>query len=237
MKHVQNDMTRRAVVKSATVIGAAAALGSVVPGTAVAAPKETPQSGPLGAPKKLPVSANGWTLEKEANHVSTVWTRPVAGTGLEVDVRIGDVELILVHVIRRFHYEVEQIRRIDLAGWQGIGKLRKALPESNLASGTAVRIRPGASAKGGLFPLQELTLRDILADCEGVVRWGGDDDAVNESLFYIDAGPDDVRVTKVADKLRGWDATPGEGAGVTVNVLSPSRRDRADRLARAQREE
>ncbi|MGW6899008.1 hypothetical protein [Streptomyces sp. NBC_01718] len=220
-------MTRRTVVKSAAVIGAVAAMGSFVPGTASAAPK--------GKSQKLPTSANGWTLEKAANHVSTVWTRPVAGTGLKVDVRIGDVELILVHVIRRFHYEVEQIQRVDLAGWRAIGKLDKDLPESNLASGTAVQIRPGASAKGGLFPLQELVLRDILADCEGVVRWGGDDSTVNESLFYIDAGPNDERVRKVADKLRGWDATPGEGAGVEVNVLSPSRRSRADRLARTQR--
>lgn len=224
---MQNEMTRRTVVKSAAVIGAVAAMGSFVPGTASAAPK--------GKSQKLPTSANGWTLEKEANHVSTVWTRPVAGTGLKVDVRIGDVELILVHVIRRFHYEVEQIQRVDLAGWRAIGKLDKDLPESNLASGTAVQIRPGAGAKGGLFPLQELVLRDILADCEGVVRWGGDDSTVNESLFYIDAGPNDERVRKVADKLRGWDATPGEGAGVEVNVLSPSRRSRADRLARTQR--
>ncbi|MET7493008.1 hypothetical protein [Streptomyces sp900116325] len=224
---MQNEMTRRTVVKSAAVIGAVAAMGSFVPGTASAAPKSKSQ--------KLPTSANGWTLEKEANHVSTVWTRPVAGTGLKVDVRIGDVELILVHVIRRFHYEVEQIQRVDLAGWRAIGKLDKDLPESNLASGTAVQIRPGAGAKGGLFPLQELVLRDILADCEGVVRWGGDDSTVNESLFYIDAGPNDERVRKVADKLRDWDATPGEGAGVEVNVLSPSRRSRADRLARTQR--
>ncbi|MFD5057642.1 hypothetical protein [Streptomyces sp. NPDC058394] len=58
---------------------------------------------------------------------------------------------------------------------------------------------------------------------------------VNGSLFYIDAGPNEERVRKVADKLRGWDATPGEGAGAEVNVLSPSRRSRADRLARTQR--
>ncbi|MGP3952851.1 hypothetical protein [Streptomyces sp. 7N604] len=224
---MQNDIARRAVVKGAAVIGAVAAMGSFAPGTASATPK--------AEPKKPPTSANGWPLEKEANHISTVWTRPVAGTGLKVDVRIGDVELILVHVIRRFHYEVEQIQRIDLAGWRDIGKLRKGLPESNLASGTAVQIRPGAGAKGGLFPSQELTLRDILADCEGVVRWGGDDSEVDESLFYIDAGPNDERVRKVADKLRRWDATPGQGAGVEADILSPSRRSRADRLARIQR--
>ncbi|MEU0131028.1 hypothetical protein [Streptomyces sp. NPDC006289] len=224
---MRNDISRRAVVTSAAVIGAAAAVGSFVPGTAAAATRD-------GA-RKLPVSANGWTIEKEANHVSTVWTRPVAGTGLEVDVRIGDVEAILLHVTRRFHYEVEQLQRVDLAGWQEAGKLRKGLPESNLASGTAVRIRPGASAEGGLFPQQEIVLRDILADCEGVVRWGGDDSEVDESLFYVDAGPDDERVAKLGERFREWDTTPGLGAGSAVDVQSSSRRGRAERLARVQR--
>ncbi|MFC5072494.1 hypothetical protein [Kitasatospora cinereorecta] len=224
---MRNDITRRAVVTSAAVIGAAAAVGSFVPGTAAAATKSEPE--------KLPTSPNGWTIEKEANHVSTVWTRPVAGTGLKVDVRIGDVEAILLHVTRRFHYEVEQLQRVDLAGWQEAGTLREGLPESNLASGTAVRIRPGAAAKGGLFPQQELVLRDILADCEGVVRWGGDDREVNESLFYIDAAPEDERVARLGERFRDWDATPGLGAGAAVDVQSSSRRDRAERLARIQR--
>ncbi|MGW3730899.1 hypothetical protein [Streptomyces sp. NPDC000851] len=222
-----NGISRRTLVKAAGVITAAAAAGSLAPVTATAAP--------VNAPKKAPTSANGWPLEKEANHVSTVWTRSVPGTGLEVDIRIGDVEAILLHVVRRFHYEVEQLPRVDLAGWQRIDGLKKDKPESNLASGTAVRIRPGAGASGSLFPLQVLTVRDILADCEGVVRWGGDDDPADESLFYIDRGPDDASVRRLADRLRRAEATPGEGAGVTVDVLAPSRRDRAKRLVKEQR--
>ncbi|MFD9287019.1 hypothetical protein ACFWBV_01625 [Streptomyces sp. NPDC060030] len=224
---MRNDISRRAVVTSAAVIGAAAAVGSFVPGTAAAATGVRT--------KKAPVSPNGWPIEKEANHVSTVWTRRVAGTGLEVELRIGDVEAVLIHVIRRFHYEVEQLHTVDLAGWRQAGTLRKGLPESNLASGTAVRIRPGAAAKGGLFPQQEIVLRDILADCEGVVRWGGDDSEVDESLFYIDAGPDDERVAALGERFRDWDTTPGLGAGTAVDVRSSSRWSRAERLAGVQR--
>ncbi|WDV56819.1 hypothetical protein PV963_18175 [Streptomyces coeruleorubidus] len=227
---MRNAVSRRTLVRASGVITAAAAVGSLAPVTATAAP-----AAPLGARKKAPASANGWPLEKQANHVSTVWTRPVSGTGLEVDIRIGDVEAILLHVVRRYHYEVEQLPRVDLAGWQRIDGLKKSEPESNLASGTAVRIRPGAGASGSLFPLQVLTVRDILADCEGVVRWGGDDDPVDESLFYIDRGPDDASVRELADRLRLAEATPGEGAGVMVDVLAPSRRDRAKRLVKEQR--
>ncbi|MFI1420210.1 hypothetical protein ACH4VX_19935 [Streptomyces sp. NPDC020731] len=229
-------MSRRVLVKTTGVITAAVAAGLVAPGTALAGPRAGATTGPVAAPgKKAPTSANGWSLEKEANHVSTVWTRPVSGTGLEADVRIGDVEALLLHVVRRYHYEVEQLHPGDLAGWQPIGGLAEDRPESNLASGTAVRIRPGAGASGSLFPLQVLTVRDILADCEGVVRWGGDDDRVDESLFYIDLGPDDVRVREVAGRFRVREVTPGLGAGATVDVLAPSRRERANRLHRQQR--
>ncbi len=230
---VQHDtirgVSRRTVLTHAGVIAAAVTVTSVVPGVATAAPKA-----PETTPADVPTSANGWPLEKEANHVSTVWTRPVPGTGHKLDIRIGDAEAILLHVIRRYHYEVEQLNPGDLAGWQRIGTLDEKLPESNLASGTAVRIRPAAVAEGSLFPLQEITVRDILADCEGVVRWGGDDKKVDESLFYLGHGPDSTEVRDVARRLRTGEATPGRGAGVAVDPLSRTRRDRAQRLARQQ---
>lgn len=222
------QITRRTVLRTAALTGAATAVNSALPTASASAAGRR-------KPKRPATSANGWTIQANTDRDSQVWTRSVAGTGLNVAVWIGDVEMILLHVVRRFHYEIEEIQRIDLTGWCGISKLHKGLPESNLASGTAVRIRPGARAKGGFFPLQELVLRDVLADCAGVVRWGGDDREVDESLFYIAVGPHDKRVRTVADKLRGWAATPGEGAGAAVDVLSPSRRSRADSLARAQR--
>ncbi|CAM5630015.1 Lipoprotein OS=Streptomyces antimycoticus OX=68175 GN=SSPO_062030 PE=4 SV=1 [Streptomyces antimycoticus] len=81
-------------------------------------------------------------------------------------------------MIRRFHYEIDELRKGEVAGWRSPGTVRKGLPEGILASGTAVRIRPGhypPGVKGGFFPQQEVVLRDILAELDGVVRWGGDD--------------------------------------------------------------
>ncbi|NEA44331.1 hypothetical protein [Streptomyces sp. SID11385] len=227
-------VARRTVLTHVGVVTAAFALGPLVPGVAAAAPSTSSEAGKT-ARDKAPASANGWPVEKEANHVSTVWTRPVPGTGLSIDIRIGDVEAILLHVIRRYHYEVERLHHADLAGWQRIEDLDSDAPESNRASGTAVRIRPGAAAGGSLFPLQEVVLRDILADCEGVVRWGGDDSPVDESLFYVDRGPADPHVRKLADTLREGEARPGQGAGKSVNVMAEARRTRANDLARKQR--
>ena len=221
-------LTRRTVLRTAAVAGAATAASSVLSGAPASARD-------VRRPKRPATSQNGWTIQANVDVDSQVWTRTVAGTGLSVPVWIGDVEAILLHTIRRFHYEIEEIRPNDLVGWTPAKKVRKRTPESNLASGTAVRIRPGARAKGGFYPLQEVVLRDVLADSEGLVRWGGDDREVDESLFYIAAGPLDERVKAIGDKLRGWESSPGEGAGIGVDVLSRSRRTRADNLARRQR--
>lgn len=220
---MRSDIARRTVLKHTAAIGAGTAVASVVPtGVASAAPT-------AAEPKKQPTSANGWGIEDQTDHVSTVWTRSVSGTGLEVALRIGDAEAVLVHVIRRFHYEVERIGAIDLAGWRKLGRTSRKKPESNLSSGTAVRIHPGAGAKGSYFPQQVLTIRDILADCEGMVRWGGDDADVDESLYYVAVGPDSEDLPRVARKIRGWNDTPGAGAGVIVDPSLPSRRRRAAR--------
>ncbi|MBE1491499.1 hypothetical protein [Plantactinospora soyae] len=225
---MSNRITRRTVLRTAAITGGIAAAGSVLPAASASA-------APRRKPKRPAISANGWTIQANKDRDSQIWTRSVGAAGLSVALWIGDVEAILLHVVRRFHYEIEAIQGLDLAGWCEIGKLDKRLPESNLASGTAIRIRPGARAKGGFFPMQELVLRDVLAECGGTVRWGGDDREVDESLFYIAIGPHDEQVRTVADKFRGWEATPGKGAGVDVDVLSPSRRSRAESLASVQR--
>ncbi|WP_370531776.1 hypothetical protein [Streptomyces venezuelae] len=105
---------------------------------------------------------------------------------------------------------------------------------NNQASGTAVVIRPGsypAGARGTFTAGQLLVLRDILADTEGVVRWGGDDRRPYEGLFYLDVQPGDVRLARVAATVRAWAETPSAGAGVVPDVTEPARRRRAARFS------
>lgn len=184
-------------------------------------------------------SHNGWEMENVADDGGTVYTRPVPGTPLQgVAVRMGDVETVLVHLVRRFHYEVDPLRRGDVVGWHDPAGLARSRPESNLASGTAVRIRPGfypRGARGGFFPQQEVVIRDILAELDGVVRWGGDDRTPDESLFSVDVRPGDERLARAAARIRGWQLEPGAGAGSAVNVLSGARRKAARALERRQR--
>ncbi|MBA2808713.1 twin-arginine translocation signal domain-containing protein [Streptomyces sp. KM273126] len=184
-------------------------------------------------------SHNGWEMERVADEDGAIYTRPVPGTPLEgIAVRLGDVETVLVHVVRRFHYEVDELRKGDVVGWRSPGTVRKGLAESNQASGTAVQIRPGhypSGARGGFYPQQLLVIRDILAELDGVVRWGGDDRKPDESLFSIDVGPGDERLAQVAAKLHRWSQAPGAGAGAPVDVTSTKRRKAARTLADRQR--
>ncbi|GAA1021663.1 hypothetical protein Aple_072460 [Acrocarpospora pleiomorpha] len=160
-------------------------------------------------------SPNGWLINTAANAGGSVWTRPVPGTGFEIDVAIGHVEVILVHVVRRFHYEIDTLRPGEVIGFKSPDKVKRR--ELNHASGTAIDIRAGhypPGVRNGFYPHEAAVIRDILAECEGVVQWGGDFSAPDEAHFEIGVPPTDERVRKVAQKIRGWNNIPGAGAGV-----------------------
>lgn len=244
-------MTRRTFLSRAAVLGAAASLPTFgfVSSPARAAGGGADASRLQEAIRRLQKrhdrvltgkpSRNGWEMEKVADNRGNIYTRPVPGTPLDgVQVRMGDVETVLVHVIRRFHYEIDELRAGDVVGWRSPGAVRKWLAESNQASGTAVQIRPGhypAGVRGGFFPLQQVVIRDILAELDGVVRWGGDDPQVDEALFSIDVKPGDDRLAQVANRIRGWTDEAGQGAGATVDVTSRPRRAAAKAMERRQR--
>ncbi|MET7574302.1 M15 family metallopeptidase [Streptomyces sp. NPDC005492] len=180
-------------------------------------------------------SPNGWPINTKSDAGGSVWARPVAGAGTTVEVSIGDVEVILVHVVRRFHYEIDTLRPGEVIGFRKAAGVKGY--QLNHASGTAVDIRPGSypvGVGGGFFPAQLEVIRDILADCEGLVSWGGDFTIPDEAHFQLAVPPSDARVTALAAKLRGWTATPGLGAGVIQNPLDPHRRDAALRVQRRQ---
>ena len=163
-----------------------------------------------------PVSDNGWPIEAKADAGGSVWNRSVPGTPIVFEVRIGNVESIFSHLIRRYHYEVDMLREGDVVGFQLSSQVRDS---SNHRSGTAVDIRPSwypAGTSGGYSALQVKALNSILADYEGLVEWGGSANAMDESHFSIVVGPDDERLEHIAHRLEGWDDLPGQSirAGV-----------------------
>ncbi|MEV7089828.1 hypothetical protein AB0O07_28730 [Streptomyces sp. NPDC093085] len=225
---MSTPLSRRLVMRRAVFLAAGAAVGSQLLASPAVARSEGPDPAQLresvrkaqerekrvlsGIPSK-----NGWEMEKAVDAFGHVYTRPVPGIPVkDVQVRMGDVETVLVHVVRRFHYEVDELRAGDVVGWRAPSTVRKGLAESNQASGTAVQIRPGSypsGARGGFFPQQLTAIRAIVDECAGVVRWGGDDKHPDEALFYVDVNPDDERLPRLAEQITTWEWTPGKGAG------------------------
>ncbi|MEU0071305.1 hypothetical protein ABZ027_17420 [Streptomyces sp. NPDC006332] len=176
-------------------------------------------------------SANGWPLVDQAAE-----QRLEGAPNVHVSLVEGDVATVLLYVARRFSYEIDMLRPGDVQGHSTDRDVVTGF-ESNHLSGTAMAIRPlfyplGADKATGMTEQERTVVRDILADCEGVVAWGGDLDPVKESHFQIDVRPGDARLTRLARRIQGWDATPGQGAG-SIDAFAPARIRRAKKAAAA----
>lgn len=213
--------TRRTVLAGGLGASALAAL----PAAATAAGLQGPQQWSGST------SANGWAI------TSSFETVVIEGTGTSVPLRSGAPAVILAHLARRFHYEIDELREGDLFG--GSTDRRVGIPEqSNHLSGTALAIRRGsfpAGQRGNLFPDQLVVVRDMVAECEGVVRWGGDLSVPLESHFLIDLPSGDRRVAQLAARFGRVDAFDGaQGAGA-IDAFTPARRASAARFQHQQR--
>ncbi|PKV87528.1 hypothetical protein [Streptomyces sp. TLI_146] len=225
---------RRFLVAGAGVAGGAALVAGGMSGTAVAAPAPAVPAVPaVPAAKEWQgrASANGWPV------VAAVPSHRVEGAGgLSFTALDGDVATVLTHVVRRYHYEIHTLGAGEVTGHTG-ARAVAAPYESNYLSGTAVAIRSPqypVRARNGFFPQELVIVRDILADLEGVVKWGGDESTPKESHFQIDVRPGDSGLRRVAAKLRGWESRPGSGAGA-IDALAPGRVRAAKALAARQR--
>ncbi|WP_158850144.1 hypothetical protein [Saccharothrix deserti] len=138
-------------------------------------------AGGLAVLEPAPAAAAGAPAEARPGptRFGIVETHVIEGSAASAALLSGPAATLLLHVARRFHYEIAALGPGDAVG---------------SADGTALVIRPGAyprGATGCLFPHEVAVVRDILADCGGAVRWGGDDrDTPWEGHFRVDARPD-----------------------------------------------
>src|SRR3954447_17093923 len=113
------DVTRRSLLLAATGVAAVIGTEALFAAPATAVPTERTAGQAFAATPSAPAgrtSPNGWPIATEADAAGPVWTRPLVGTGGTVEIAIGDAELILLHVARRFHYEIDTLRPHDVIG-------------------------------------------------------------------------------------------------------------------------
>lgn len=206
-----NRLGRRRFLVITGGLAVAASVGLAVPPVASAAPPANPPARP-----------------------DALATYPVEGSNASVTLLSGPSAVVLLHVARRFHYEVGALRAGDITGY---AEFPAGTPfAADHRSGTAIAIRPDsypAGATGGLFPHEVAIVRDVLAECEGVVRWGGDfRKTPKEGHFRVDVKPGDPALARVAEKIGGWVDAPGRAA--PADPFTPGRRQAAERLAERQ---
>ncbi|NEA66458.1 M15 family metallopeptidase [Streptomyces sp. SID12488] len=218
-------MSRRRFAGATGAVAGAVVLGS----TGAAGPASAAGPAPAGV-WKGGRSANGWPVLAEATEYD------IEGSGLSVRLADGDVAVLLLHVARRFHYEIDQLRRGDVRGHRPAHEGQAGIQEryeSNHLSGTAISIRAEAyptGVKGGLYPQELVVVRDILTELDGAVSWGGDFSTPKESHFEIALRSGHPKLKGVARKIRGWNDSPGEGAGA-IDAFDTARRARAKAFA------
>lgn len=123
----------------------------------------------------MPTSQNGYS----ANDRSLIARYTVPGTTLKIALRKGDVSVVLLEYLRRYHSEVESLYHNpqDLWGYAERTIRGSSTTLSNHASGTSVDCRATRHGLGmtGTFKPSELdALNRILRDFRGVLRHGKD---------------------------------------------------------------
>lgn len=123
-------------------------------------------------------SQNGY----EANDRSLVSSRLIPGTQVRLTVRNGPAGDLLLYAAGRWDKEVEDIDngRGGLDDWGYAERpIRGGTELSNHASGTAIDLNAtkhplGVAAIRTFTTDQIKAIRQIMADCDGTLRWGGD---------------------------------------------------------------
>ncbi|OJF11570.1 hypothetical protein [Couchioplanes caeruleus] len=213
-----------------SLLGAAAGAGvlAVVPGATARA------QGPGPGRWTRDTSANGWTVEPGA-----LATYQIQGSRASVVLRQGAAAAVLLHLARRWHYEIAALDTGEGGGVTGhtTNRTVRADFESNYLSGTALALHPTAYPLGGsegLWPHQEQIVRDILLDCDGTVAWGADLTPVKASHFHLAARPGDEALKRIAARLdtRRHAEFRTQTAGAVADPATPHRRAQARRLPR-----
>ena len=154
----------------------------------------------------------------------------------------GPVAIVLVEVGRRFDAEVEPVTEFN--GWRdgGVNSGAGGIGNSNHLSGTAVDINGRKHPRfvhGTFTPDQVVAIRRIIADLQGVVRWGGDwngdgrltESNADEMHFEIVAGEESVATVAkqigeaVTALVEEEDMTPDQVAvlqGISNMLADPS---------------
>lgn len=150
---------------------------------------------------------------------TTIDTFKIEGSSATVALRTGPVAVVLLHVARRWHYEIAPLDTGEGGGVVGFTDDARG----PYRTGTAIALHPTAYPANGserLWPHQEEIVRDILVDCGGTVAWT----PKHASHFQVTVGAADRTLAGIAARLERGPRT--QTAGTVADPAAPERRRR-----------
>ena len=147
-------------------------------------------------------SQNGWPASPNRADIGVAGF-VVAGVSFPGGVVEGDPATVLGHVAQQFHVRVEALRHPGCWGYN-YREIEGGADLSNHSSGTAIDInapRHPLGASGTFTAAQRAEIGRILAECDGVVRWGGNYSGRKDEMHFELVGTP-VQVSRVAAQLR-----------------------------------
>ena len=164
----------------------------------------------------MTTSQNGWAVLDFGDMDRSA----IAGVTFPNGFRTGDVAYVMHWFFTQFHRRVEPLETPGCWGYD-----KRTIDDtgvwSNHASGTAGDVNAPQHPRGkrGTFTTAQVAeIRDLLAYCDGVIRWGGDfSTTVDDMHFEIAAGSG--RVADLAAKIRK-DTTMADLPTDTVKALA-----------------
>lgn len=164
------------------------------------------------------VSQNGWS----AGNLAVIDRGfNFKGATFPGGVRSGDVEKVLGYVVAQLDARVEKVH----PGWcwgYFYRQVRGASSVSNHSSGTAVDYNApahpmGSNAHAGFSTQQVAEIHKILAECSGVVRWGGDYTSARKDPMHFEIVGSPAAVAAAATRLGR-----GSSGAAKAPVVHPS---------------
>lgn len=181
----RTELSRRTALRSVAALGAAVGLGVAAAAPALAA-----------------TSQNGWPAAKD----TPLQTLTVGAASFAPGVRKGDVHTVLGYVAKRFNSEVEALVKGSCWGF-AYRDISGSTDLSNHASGTAIDCNAPKHPLGkeGTFSSKQVTaIHKIIADCNGVIRWGGDYKGRKDEMhFEINVPQNSPKLAALVKKIKG----------------------------------
>lgn len=161
----------------------------------------------------MATSGNGWPASPD---LRTRVIEPVSGVRLAI-VDNDNVADLFTYLVQQFHKRVDDVTKPhpkDDWGYEYRPNVNNPSRLSNHSSGTAIDLdateHPNAVQTAKTYSSQQIsTVHKILAEMDGVIRWGGDYSGTPDAMhFEINVQPGDPRLAAAAHKVRKQTGKP-----------------------------